>query len=70
MPDKRKDGRSRHQVIEIAHMISLDQSWLLLPNTACLAEKQQIPILVFGLIGSGLNLWSTVLEESTLITIT
>ena len=45
MPDIRKDGRSRHQVMEIAHMISLDQSLLLLRNTTCLAEKQQIQII-------------------------
>jgi hypothetical protein len=32
-----------------------NQSLLLLINAACLAEKQQIPILVFGLTQPGLE---------------
>ena len=46
----------------------VNQSLLLVLNTACLAEKQQIQIkfIVFGIPPPGSNLRSTTLEASTL----
>jgi hypothetical protein len=43
-----------------------NQSLFFLLNDACLAEKQQIPILFFGLTDQGSNPRSTTLEASTL----
>ena len=43
-----------------------NQSWLCVLNTACLAEKQQIPILSVVWPDMGLNPRSTALKASTL----
>ena len=52
---------------DILSWFRANQSWLCVLNTACLAEKQQIPILSVVWPDMGLNPWSTALKASTLI---
>jgi hypothetical protein len=55
-------------VTPLEHIILIPSQpiFALSPNAACLAERQQISILVFGLTRSGLKPQSTALEASTL----
>jgi hypothetical protein len=48
-------ARSMNDKINMDSTFRAKQSLLFLLNAACFAEKQQIPILVFGLTRSGLE---------------